>query len=242
MSGSRRSRRSDVWRAPMRPPKGVAITTAPPSDDRLMKKTNIPNISRSTSRHDSYSSTSSDDDDFEGDRYSETADFQYEQIPSKRYTLTPSNLNTNEYVDQSTSGLDDLYQFKNESRSSIEYNPPQSTQSTRSRHRETDSSYRKSSISRNNSSKSTSNRSGNRSGNRSDNHNSGNHNSDNHNSASSSKRRLTSSTSPSAKSPNHGAMGAAFHSVLVKRVTRTHQGGKNLGARMFFCKRLIIVL
>ena len=44
MSGSRRSRRSDVWRAPMRPPKGVAITTAPPSDDRLMKKTNIPNI------------------------------------------------------------------------------------------------------------------------------------------------------------------------------------------------------
>ena len=34
-----------------------------------------------------------------------------------------------------------------------------------------------------------------------------------------------------SSSPSHSAMNAAFHSALVGRVTRTHQGGKNMGAR-----------
>ena len=32
-------------------------------------------------------------------------------------------------------------------------------------------------------------------------------------------------------SPNHGAMGAAFHSVLIQRATRTRTSGKNMGAK-----------
>ena len=46
--------------------------------------------------------------------------------------------------------------------------------------------------------------------------------------------RISPARSPSkgdSGSPSHGAMGAAFHSVLVNRITRTHQGGKNMGAR-----------
>jgi hypothetical protein len=50
-------------------------------------------------------------------------------------------------------------------------------------------------------------------------------------------------------SPNHGPMGAAFHSVLINRVTRTHQGGKNMGARKYssppspplFCPLVLLI-
>ena len=237
-------RRTKTWQAPNTrsplnpPPRKTTPTPTTQDDDRQRSRSrskpfqsfqsfqsfqpSIPPTTTSTPSRYARSVSSSDDDDshhYARDRFDEHADFRFDQIPTN--SLSRANIGR-PYLEKEKEEED----WHGTPVQSPNYYTPRSIPSGARRDRNRTEARSSRSVGRHNRSISPSS-------------SSMPHDSKTTSSGGSSPRSrgsLRSPRSPSSMingSPNHGPMGAAFHSVLINRVTRTHQGGKNMGARKY---------